>query len=155
MPRKKVVKKKVVKKKAAPKRATTEEIFSEIEERPEGQKVTYNPSTKTDDIMEVTEVYKQPIMKEGKKTGKYRYRVQGIFPSTDTGVSRLVSESEAKSHAEALGISIKEQKVKTAAEKAAAKKEAAKKAAARRGRKSCKQIGEDAEDRCLKRRGEK
>jgi len=115
------------------------------------EKVTTNPSTKTDDIMLIDRIIKQPIMKEGKKTGKFRYRVAGTFMDTGTNVTRFVSKAEAESRSKNTGITIKTEAVKSKAQKAAARK---KSAAARRkkSQKSCEDIGKGYTERCRARR---
>ena len=97
----------------------------------------YNVKLKRKERMKVTDVIKTPITtKEGKKTGKFRYRLAGV--GTDgTGMSRFIGEKDAKSIARQLGKSIEERAVKSG-----------------NRRKTCKQIGYGAYNRCADRRGE-
>lgn len=93
--------------------------------------IAYNVKLREKDTMEVNDVIKTPITKEGVKTGKFRYRLAGIG-SDGTGMSRFINEVQAKEASTYFGLKIEERAAKTATRK----------------KKSCKQIGEDAEERC-------
>ena len=106
------------------------------------KKVTaYNVKEKIrDDPMKVTAVIKTPVTKEGVRTGKFRYRLAGTGTG-GAGMSRIVSEEQAKAVAKAQKMKITEKAPKAGAGK--------------RKKKSCKKIGEEAEERCVKRRAKK
>ena len=99
--------------------------------------IAYNVKLKEKEPMKVVAVVKTPIMKEGQRTGKFRYRLAGVG-SDGTGMSRFVNKEDAEKLAKQLGKNIEEREAKPSSR-----------------RKTCKKIGEDAESRCKIRRAAK
>lgn len=93
----------------------------------------YNVKLREMDYMQQKkiDIIKTPITKEGKKTGKFRYRLAGVG-SDGTGMSRFINQNQAEEASAWYEMPIEERAAKTTARK----------------KKSCKQIGEDAEERC-------
>jgi len=100
--------------------------------------IAYNVKLKEKEAMEVTAIIKTPIMKEGKKTGKFRYRLAGRG-SDGTGMSRFINKDQAEEAEIRFDMHMEEHAAKSTGRK----------------KKSCKQIGEDAEERCNTRRAAK
>ncbi len=97
----------------------------------------YNVKLKVSEEMKVTEVIKTPITKEGVETGKFRYRVAGTG-SDGTKMNRFVNEADAKKYAK--------QFKKTIVTRAAKSK------VPKKSKKTCKQFGEEAKEKCEVRR---
>ena len=97
----------------------------------------YNVKLKTSELMNIDTVIKTPIMKQGSKTGKFRYRLAGTG-SDGTGMSRFIGQKDANSISRQLGKPIEERAAKPATR-----------------RKTCKRIGETAKERCNLRRAAK
>jgi len=97
----------------------------------------YNVKLKKTDNMEVTNVIRTPIMKEGSATGNYRYRLAGVG-SDGTGMSKFIKASDAQDYADQLGKNIVDAEPKSSG--------------ARKKKKTCKQVGEDAESLCIEKK---
>jgi hypothetical protein len=94
---------------------------------------------KSEEMKKITAVYKTPTFKEGIATGKFRFGVSGKG-SDGTNMNRFVSEEGAKDVSKEWGLKIikKDPKPKKA----------------KRVKKTCKEIGVIAEEKCEMKRAE-
>ena len=100
--------------------------------------IAYNVRLKKKEAMDVVSIIKTPIMKEGKRTGKFRYRLAGRG-SDGTGMSRFINKDQAEEAEGHFGMRMEERAAKSTGRK----------------KKTCKEIGIDAEARCNTRRAAK
>jgi len=100
--------------------------------------IAYNVKLKEKEAMEVVAIIKTPIMKEGRKTGKFRYRLAGRG-SDGTGMSRFINKDQAEEAEGHFAMNMEERAAKSTGRK----------------KKTCKEIGEAAEERCNTRRAAK
>ena len=100
--------------------------------------IAYNVRLKKKEAMDVVSIIKTPIMKEGKRTGKFRYRLAGEGRD-GTGMSRFINKDQAEKAVSHFGFPMEERPAKSGGRK----------------KKTCKQIGIDAEARCNNRRAAK
>lgn len=89
-------------------------------------------------IKYITFVYRTPIKKDGKNTGKYRYRLSGISEE-GKGLNRFINKETGDEITKKLGIKYTEYTPNPNAKPSR--------------KKSCQEIGDSAKERCLINRG--